>query len=293
VAVVNQMGGVGKTTTATNLAAALAIAEQTTLLIDADPQANTTRSLGFEQDPQRPSIYDGLTGLATFEELRLACADLPHLTLIPSERDLVGLEIELVDQDHREFRMKTFLDAPRTEFRHVLIDCPPSLGLITLNALVAADAVLIPVQAEYLALEGMSQLMDTITQVREALNPRLEIDGVVMTMFDERTNLARQVVDEVRGFFGEQVYRTVVPRNVRLSEAPSHGKPIFLYDIRSRGADAYLSLAKEYMAHGHDQAKGTGSRLEKPDPGHPAGEDRPGSGPSVRPPADRPGPDPS
>jgi chromosome partitioning protein len=263
VAIVNQKGGVGKTTTAVNLAAALAIAERSTLLIDADPQANTTRALGFDLDPARASIYDGLNGMATLDALVLTCPDLPQLHLVPSSRDLVGVEVELVDQVSREYRMKTLLESGRARYSHVLIDCPPSLGLITLNALVAADAVLIPVQAEYLALEGISQLMDTISRVREALNPQLAVDGVLMTMFDERTNLARQVVDEVRGVFGEQVYATVVPRNVRLSEAPSYGKPIFLYDIRSKGAEAYLGLAKEFLDH---EAKSARKRAEKPDP---------------------------
>ena len=269
VAVVNQKGGVGKTTTTVNLAAALAIAEQPTLVIDSDPQSNSTRALGFDIDPDRGSIYDGLNGLATLDELALACEDLPHLKLIPSTRDLVGAEVELVDQASREYRLKTLLETGRSKFDHIFIDCPPSLGLITLNALVAADSVLIPVQAEYLALEGLSQLMDTISQVQASLNPALAISGVLMTMFDERTNLAKQVVEEVRQVFGEQVYSTVVPRNVRLSEAPSYGKPIFLYDIRSKGAEAYLSLAKEFLDH---EAKSVGQRAEEPDPTGPAAE---------------------
>jgi chromosome partitioning protein len=258
VAIVNQNGGVGKTATAVSLAAALAIAERHTVLVDTDPQANSTRALGYPEDPERASLYDGLSGDASAEELRLKNEDLPYLSVIPGDQNLVGAEIELVDTQKREFRLKKFLEPLTKDNPHILIDCPPSLGLLTLNALVAADSVLIPVQCEYLALEGIRQLMDTIGRVRASLNPDLEIEGILMTMYDERTNLCRQVVEEVRDVFGKQVYETMIPRNIRLGEAPSYGKPIFLYDIRSRGAEAYLDLAKEFLRY-ETQGIGQGS----------------------------------
>ncbi len=243
-AVVNQKGGVGKTTTAVNLAASLAASERSTLLVDFDPQANATSAYGLSGS--RPHVYDALIGERAIKEMTRG-TELPHLHLVPSGRDLYGAEIELVSAINRERRLERALSEIRDDYEIVLIDCPPSLGLLTLNALTAADGIIIPLQCEYYALEGLAGLLETVELVRRELNPGLALEGVLLTMADARNNLSRQVEEEVRRHFGPQAYQTVIPRNVRLSEAPSHGKPILLYDARSAGATAYLELATEIL----------------------------------------------
>ncbi|UCF68701.1 MAG: ParA family protein [Acidobacteriota bacterium] len=258
IAIANQKGGVGKTTTAVNLGAGLALAGRRTVLIDLDPQANSTRALGYEREPERVSVYDSLIeGLALQRIVQKT--DLENLFLCPSENELTGAEVELASMPRREFRLRDLLTSLGTEYEFILVDCPPSLGFLTVNALSAADSVLIPIQCEYLALEGVTQLIETLRRVKHALNPRLEVEGVLLTMYDERTNLSRQVAEEVVQFFKGAVYSTVIPRNIRLGEAPSFGKPIFLYDARSKGASAYLDLAKEVLhREGNAEAKSAG-----------------------------------
>ena len=250
VAVANQKGGVGKTTTTINLAASLALADRRVLLIDVDPQANLTSGVGQKGKASAAgTVYAALTSREPTTDARpfIIPTVVDRLQLIPADRNLTGAEIEMVTLSGREERLRSLIASVRDDFDYIYIDCPPSLGLMTLNALVAADAVLIPLHCEYFALEGLADLVGTIRRVRAALNPALDIEGVLLTMFDERTNLGQQVATDVRQFFKEKVFRTVIPRNVRLGEAPSHGLPVILYDVKSRGSEAYIALAREVL----------------------------------------------
>ncbi len=244
VAVANQKGGVGKTTTAINLAAALAAFDKKVLLVDLDPQANATSGLGFSKR-EASTVYSALVSGQMAGSVQ--ATSFTNLWIVPSGRDLVGAEIELVGEQDREARLRFALGTVRGSYEYLIIDCPPSLSLLTVNALAAADAVLVPIQTEYFALEGLTELLETVERVRDSFNPLLSMEGIVLTMFDERTNLARQVVDDIRQHFGDKVFETVIPRNIRLGEAPSFGKPVLSYDIKSRGAEAYLSLGREFL----------------------------------------------
>jgi chromosome partitioning protein len=248
VAIANQKGGVGKTTTAINLGSSMAAAEMKTLVVDLDPQANLTSGLGLRSESLNGTSYDALIQSVPVSDL-IVDTMLEGLKAVPSERNLTGAEIELVREPRREFRLKEMLDPVVESFDYVFVDCPPSLGLLTVNALVAADSVLIPLQCEFFALEGVSELVKTVKRIQQAFNRELAVEGILMTMYDERTNLSAQVVDDVRRHFQGAVFESVVPRNIRLAEAPSHGKPILLYDIRSKGAEAYLALAREMLRH--------------------------------------------
>jgi chromosome partitioning protein len=246
VAITNQKGGVGKTTTAINVAAALAANDLRVLVIDSDPQGNATTGMGAKKDPTRPSLYQVLLGTAEIADAAVHTG-FEGLDLVPGDKNLVGANLELVDAPRREFRLHDKVHAARAQYDFILIDCPPALDLLTLNALIAADSVLIPIQCEFFALEGISELMDTIERIRHSFEHSLEIEGILLTMFDDRTNLTRQVANDLRDFFRDQVFQTVIPRSIRLAEAPSHGQTILAYDVRSRGAESYIRLAKEIL----------------------------------------------
>lgn len=254
IAIANQKGGVGKTTTAINLGACLAVAEKRTLIVDIDPQANATSGVGIRKDEVEDSIYDVLVDDVALDDVITRSVHFSHLDVAPATRDLVGVEVELVRRRGRETLLRDALAPIRDRYDYILIDAPPSLGMLTLNTLAAADSVLIPIQCEFYALEGLSQLLNTIRLVQQSLNQGLQIEGVLLTMFDQRLNLSRQVADEAKEYFGSRVFSSVIPRNVRLAEAPSFGKPIAVYDVLSAGSQSYLALAREIIAHDAAQA---------------------------------------
>ena len=258
IAVANQKGGVGKTTTAVNLASCLATSKHSTLLVDCDPQSNATAAIGFKKDPTRRTLYHSLILSEPFDKI-VQKSQVEGLDVIPADKNLAGAVVELVVAENREYKLQAMLNSIRERYEFVLLDCPPALDLLTLNALVAADAVVVPIQCEYLALEGVSELLDTLMRIRRTLNPNLEIEGILLTMYDERTTLSRQVATDLRSFFGSQIFQSLIPRNVRLAEAPSFGQPIILYDIHSKGAEGYTQLALEVIANAKKRT-GTGAR---------------------------------